>query len=183
MSDRLWLILYLIAVLGVTLVHQIGWLTLGFAAAFILVGPMRWRLLKRAVLAVLLFNLTVSLGYWVLASWRGEFHGEILLLINLRVLLLIYLGFCFVQRINLAKALSFSRTLSFLTTLAAGQIQGFRKVATDFAQAFISRSPTTPGLRARMRFATAQCEHLLDRSVHASTEIGQAMRSRGCFDD
>jgi cobalt/nickel transport system permease protein len=151
--------------------------------AILLAGAERWRLLKRALLSVLAFNLTVSLGYLLLASWRDEFHPAYLALLNLRVLLLVYLGFWIVGRINLPKALSFSSSLAFLTTLAAGQIQGFRRAATDFEQAIRSRSPVQPGLMDRMRHAAAEGQHLLDKAVHSSAEIGQAMRSRGCFDD
>lgn len=183
MNHRGWLTAYVAAVIVTTLVHQPAWLAVGLGGALLVTGPGRWRLLRRALISVLVFNLTVSIGYLVMASWRGEFRADYLLLINLRVLLLVYLGFWIVGRINISKALSFSPTLAFLATLAAGQIQGFREVLTDFNQAFRSRNPTHPHLAERMRLATAQGQHLLDKSVHASTEIGQAMRSRGCFDD
>lgn len=183
MKDRWWLIGYLTAVVGITFLHQPVWLSGALGLTLSLAGKERWRLLKRTLYSVLAFNLTVSLGYFVLASWRGEMSPDYLLLINLRVLLLVYLGFWIIGRINLSKALSFSPTLSFLASLAAGQVQGFRRIATDFELAFRSRNPVLPSLADRMHHTTAQGQHLLDKAVHSSTEIGQAMRSRGCFED
>ena len=183
MRDRLWLVAYLMAVVGLTLLHQSGWLAAGFVLVLGLAGKERWRLLKRTVYSVLAFNLTISLGYFIMANWRDEFRADYLLLINLRVLLLVYLGFWIMRRINLSKALSFSNTLSFLASLAAGQMQGFRRIAMDFDLAFRSRNPVLPNLADRMRHTAVQGQHLLDKAVHTSTEIGQTMRSRGCFED
>jgi cobalt/nickel transport system permease protein len=183
MRDRWWLIGYLSAVVGVTLVHQPAWLAAALVLVLTLAGKERWRLLKRTLNSVLAFNLTISLGYLVMAYWRGDLRPDYLILINLRVLLLVYLGFWTVGRINLSKALSFSATLSFLTSLAAGQMQGFRRVVKDFDLAFRSRNLVLPNLTDRMHHTLAQGQHLLDKAVYTSTEIGQAMRSRGCFDD
>jgi len=183
MRDRWWLIGYLTVVIGVTFLNHSGWLATALTLALGLAGKGRWRLLKRTITSVLAFNLAVSLGYLVIAGWRGAFNPDYLLLINLRVLLLVYLGFWIVGKINLSKALNFSPTLSFLATLAAGQMQGFRRIATDFEQAFRSRNPVLPSLTDRIHHTAAQGQHLLDKAVHSSSEIGQAMRSRGCFDD
>ena len=183
MRHRLWLAAYLAAVVAVTLVHQPLVLALGLAAVVAAAGPGRWRLLGRSVLAVLAFNLVVSLGYAAMALWRGEFRGDYLLLVNLGVLLLVFLGFWTVSRVNLPRALAFSPTLAFVATLAAGQVQGFRRLVEDFALAFRSRNPEPPGPRERARLTAAQGQHLLDRALHRSTDVGQAMRSRGCFDD
>jgi cobalt/nickel transport system permease protein len=183
MNDRLWLIGYLTAVVGVTLLHQPGWLAAALVLTLGLAGKQRWRLLKRTCYSVLAFNLTVSLGYLVFAHWRGDPSMEYLLLINLRVLLLVYLGLWITTRINLAKALSFSSTLAFLASLAAGQTKGFRRIATDFELAFRSRNPVLPSFSDRMQHTAAQGQYLLDKALHSATEIGQAMRSRGCFED
>ena len=57
-------------------------------------------------LAVLAFNLAVSLGYAAVAFWRGGVSGEYLLLVNLRVVLLVFLGFWFAARVDLLAALA-----------------------------------------------------------------------------
>jgi cobalt/nickel transport system permease protein len=182
MSDRGWLAAYLLAVLTATLVHQPGWLAAALLAAFLASGRRRWPLLRRTLLAVLAFNLTVSLGYLAVALWRGDLSWTYLLRVNLRVLLLVYLGYWLVARINVLKALDFSPTLSFVVTLAAGQGQALRRLLQDFRQAFVSRNPVAPRPGDRLRHTAAQAEHLLEKSLHNASETAQAMRSRGAFD-
>ncbi len=178
-----WLFAYLAAVVAVTLLHD-AWLLAGLlAVAFLASGPARLKILRRAVLAILTFNLTVSLGYALVAIWQGSFSAHYLLLVNLRVLLLVQLGFWFVARVNLLEACRFSPTLGFVVTLAAGQIAAFARALADFRLAFTSRNPAAPDLSARARHAAAQAGHLLDKSVAMAAETALAMRSRGAFDD
>jgi cobalt/nickel transport system permease protein len=182
-ADRLWLAGYGTSVITITLIHDPMMLAAGLLLALLLAGGDRWRLLRRALAAVLLFNLSVSLGYLLMTWLRGGFAPDYLLLVNLRVLSLVFLGFWLVSHINLAAALSFSPTLSFLVTLAAGQARALSRVVLDFRQAFTSRNPVPPRLRDRAGMAAAQGEFLMERSLARSAEIAQAMRSRGCFDD
>lgn len=178
-----WLAGYATAVVAVTSVHDprvlAGLLGLALAAS----GSTRWRLLRRALLAVLAFNLSVSLGYLGVSLWQGAFRPAYLVLVNLRVLLLVFLGFWFVSRVNVLQALSFSPTLSFVATLAVGQVTVFLRVLRDFRLAFVSRNPGRPRWSDRARNASAQATHLLDKSVASAAEASLAMRSRGCFDD
>jgi cobalt/nickel transport system permease protein len=183
MSDLHWLLLYLFAVVGITLIHQPAYLCIGLLAVVLFSGSMRWRLLKKALLSMLLFNVTVSLGYLVIALLRDEFRLDYLLLINSRVLLLVVLGFWLSARVNVANALRFSPTLSFLTTLAAGQIRLMSRVIHDYRTAFESRCLKRPNWRERSRLALAQTEAVVEQSHHAATEISQGMRSRGVFND
>ncbi len=183
MRDTLWLLLYLFSVVGITLIQQPLYLSIGLLLVLMLAGPLRWRLLRKALLSMLLFNTTVSLGYLVVALMRDELRADYLLLINSRVLLLVMLGFWLSARINIANALRFSPTLSFLTTLAAGQIRLMHRVIGDYRTAFESRCVKRPNWRQRTRLAVAQAEAVVEQSHHAATEISQAMRSRGVFND
>ncbi|PVV25322.1 MAG: ABC transporter permease, partial [gamma proteobacterium symbiont of Ctena orbiculata] len=63
MSDLRWVLLYLLTVVVVTLIHQPLYLCIGLIAVVLLSGSLRWRLLRKAFFSMLLFNLTVSLGY------------------------------------------------------------------------------------------------------------------------
>ena len=183
MTPTRWLIAYALAVVAITFIHVAAVLAGVLALAALAAGKLRWQLLQRAITAILAFNLTVSLGYALVAGLRGEFAADYLLLINLRVLLLVFLGFWFVHRVNLIQALSFAPGLAWAATLAVGQIQSFRRVIGDFGLALTSRSPEPPRLPDRMRSASAQGRDLLDKSVAAAQESALAMRSRGCFDD
>lgn len=180
---QLWLLAYLAAVVTVTLVHDARALAAGLALALLASGTTRWRLLGRTLRAALLFNLSVSLGYALLAWWQQRLQPDVLVLLNLRVLLLVYLGFWCVARVNLLQALAFSPGLSLVATLAAGQVAVFTRVLQDFRLAFTSRTPGPARLDDRLRHAAAQATHLLDQSMAQAAESALAMRSRGCFEE
>ena len=173
---------YLAAVFGATLIHDPAWLAGGLATALLLAGRARWQLLRRAVVALLLFNLAVSLGYALHAHWQGLPYAEALLAINLRVLLCVYLGFWLVSRLNLLDALAGWPTLRLIATLAIGQIGVYRRLLDDYRLAFRSRHAAPPAMSALLRHAGAQAGGLADKSLHAAEDVAQAMRSRGVFD-
>ncbi len=185
--ETLWLALYAAALVAVGFIHHPGLLAALLALAVSAAGRTRGALLRRALLSVLPFNLSVSLGYALLALWRGELWTAVtahyLLLINLRVLLMVFLGFWVVSRVNLLRALRFSPTLSFVATLASGQAQTFARVVRDFRLAFASRDVGHVRWRDRTRHAAAQTAHLLDKSLANAEDTAMAMRSRGCFDE
>lgn len=182
MNPRRWLVAYLVAVVAATFVHAPALLAAALALALAAAGRDRWRLLKRTLLAILAFNLTVSLGYAAVALWRGDFNPHYLLLVNLRVLLLVFLGIWFAARVDVVAAIGVSPTLTFVATLTLGQLRAFERIVKDFALAFASRSPAPPRLVDRARHAAAQGIALMDKTQAAATESALAMRSRGAFD-
>lgn len=183
MTPRRRLALYALAVVAVSFVHAPAALAALLAAAVALAGPPRWRLLRRAALAVFAFNLTVSLGYAALAFIDGGFSATVLLRLNLRVLLLVFLGFWCVARVDLLAALAGWPLARLLATLALGQIKTFERVLGDFRLAFASRTPAPPTLQDCTRHAAAQAQALLDKSLAAAGESALALRARGAFDD
>lgn len=183
MSARAWLLAYLAAVVAASFIHSPPVLTALLAAALAAAGAGRWRLLRRAALAILAFNLTVSLGYAAVSLWQGRFAADWLLLANLRVLLMVFLGFWFVARVDILAALAGWPLARLIATLAIGQIKTFERIAADFRDAFASRCPAPPRWRDRARHGAAHAQTLLDKSMAASTEVALAMRSRGAFDD
>ncbi len=183
MNPLHWLVAYLAAVVAATFVHAPIALAAALALALAAVGRDRWRLLKRTLLAILAFNLTVSLGYAAVALWRGDFNPHYLLLVNLRVLLLVFLGIWFAARVDVVAAIGVSPTLTFVATLTLGQLRAFERIVKDFALAFASRNPAPPRLVDRARHAAAQGIALMDKTQAAATESALAMRSRGAFDD
>jgi len=183
MNPRAWLLAYAATVVAATFLHHAGWLAAALLFAVIASGRLRWRLLGKTVRALLAFNLTVSLGYLAVTAWRGGFSPDYLVLVNLRVLLLVYLGFWFAARVNVLAALRGWPLLTLLATLALGQMQTFARIVRDFRLAFESRNPMRPHLADRARNAAAQAATLFDKSLASTTEVTQAMRSRGAFDD
>lgn len=187
MADRLTpqtcLALYLAGVLAISFVHEPWMLGSLLGLALLASGSSAWRLARKTVLAILAFNLTVSFGYVVIASWHGNFLAEYLLRINLRVFLLVFLGFWLVSAIDLLAALSRFPLLRLIATLAIGQMRTFDRLLGDFRTAFESRNPMPPRLLDKTRHAASQARTLLDKSMASATEVALAMRSRGTFDD
>ena len=185
MKPRHALYLYLAVLPAPTFVHDQALLALGLLIALALAGAERWRILKRSLLAILAFNLSVSLGVVLVGLWRDGVSGidtQWLLLANLRVLLMVFLGFWFVARVNLLAALAGWPTATLIATLALGQARAFERMIRDFRFAFASRAIVKPRLLDRRRHAGAQAIALLDKAQAQSTEVALAMRSRGAFD-
>lgn len=182
MKPRHALYLYLAVLPAPTFIHDPALLALVLLLALALAGAERWRILKRSLLAILAFNLSVSLGVVLVGLWQDRIDTGWLLLANLRVLLMVYLGFWFVARTNLLAALSGWPTITLLATLAIGQIRAFEKLLRDFRLAFASRAIVRPRFADRRRHAGAQAIALLDKAQAQSTEVALAMRSRGTFD-
>ena len=118
MKDRLLLVAYLMTVVAVTAVHHLALLGAVLALAVVLSGK-GWRTIAlRAALAVLVFNSVVTLSYAAVSLYHDNFSAYYVALVNLRVLLLTYLSFLLMARVNLFRALGFSPTLAYLLTLA-----------------------------------------------------------------
>lgn len=183
MRARIALLAYLAAIVLATMVHEVGFLALGLGLVLALAGRDWLRILRRACIAILLFNLVVTLSYGVVATLQGTFSIEFVVLVNLRVLLLTSLTFLFVSRVNPFEALAFSRSLTYLFTLAYSQSMAFKQALENFRLAFKSRRIEQVRLRDRYRHSARMGVHFLDKSLHQATEITQVMRSRGFFDD
>ena len=108
MKARVALFAYLAAILLGTMVHDPRWLGLGLLLVLALAGRQWLRILRRAGLAILAFNAIVTASYALLASLKGNFSLDYVVLINLRVLFLTCLTFLFVARVNPFEALAFS---------------------------------------------------------------------------
>jgi cobalt/nickel transport system permease protein len=183
MRARVALLAYLAAVVLATTLHQIGLLALGLGLVLALAGRSWLRILRRACIAILFFNLIVTVSYSVVAGLQGTFSLQFVVLVNLRVLLLTCMTFLFSSRVNPFEALAFSRSLTYLFTLAYSQSMAFKQALEDFRLAFKSRRIGEVHLRDRYRHSASMGVHFLDQSLHRATEITQVMRSRGFFDD
>lgn len=181
--DRLLLCLYLAGILAATLVHDPAWLGAGLALVLLLAGRDAWRLLRRALLAILAFNAIISLSYALMAWWQDLSPWLTLIRLNLRVLLLTSLSFLFIARANLFRALDFSKSLTYVLGLAYSQSLTLRRAHEDFRQALQSRSLRRPGLMDRYRASAAAASWFLEKALHAATQSSQALRARGFFHD
>ncbi len=183
MKTRVALLVYLLALLLGTLVHDVRFLVAGLVVVLAIGGRRAPAILGRVFLAVVAFNGVVTATYVALATWQGTFSIDYVVLINLRVLFLTSLTFVFSSRVNVFDALSFAPNLTYVLAIAYGQIMTFRRVVEDFRMALRSRSIHPGSLRDRYRQTAAATTLLLDKSMHTATEITHAMRARGFFDD
>lgn len=181
--DHAYLLMYLAAAISVTLIHSPLWLSMGLALVVLLAGGDAMKMLRRALLTVLAFNMVISLSYAVMA-WMQDFSPwEALLRINLRVVLLTFLTFLFADRANPFRALDFSKHLTYVLGLAYSQALTFRRAHDDFRLALASRSLKRPRLMDRYRASAAAASWFLEKSLHAATQSSEALRSRGFFHD
>lgn len=181
MKDRLLLIGYAIAVVAATSIHNPWWLAVGLLVVAVLAGRQAPTIGWRALRAVLFFNLVISIGYAAGALFGQAVSLDYLILVNTRVYLLIFLTFTLASKINILRALSFSRNLSYLVTLVLSQIIAFRRLFEDLRLAVESRRLRRLRLRERYLQSAAAAVHLFDRAEHDAREIALAMRSRGFF--
>lgn len=181
--ERTGIVCYLATVILLTSVHDVRVLGAALALTIALAGRQAPRLIRRVGLAVGPFCLVVSVSYAVLTIPVDKFSGGYLVLINLRVGTLTTLTFLVMERVNLARALGFSRGLLYVVTLATTQTLTLRRVFNDYALALKGRTLVHLGLRERYRHSGASAARLLAKAMHQSGEIALAMRARGFFDD
>ena len=181
--ERAALLGYLAAVVALTSVHDVRVMAAAQALTLAVAGGRALGLMRRLVVAVGPFCLVVSASYAVLTIPSGQFSGGYLVLVNLRVAALTSLTFLFMERVNLARALGFSRGLLYVVTLATSQALTLRRVVEDYRLALKARTLTRLRLRDRYRHSAASAARLLVKAMHRSGEIALAMRARGFFDD
>lgn len=183
MKDRALLLLYLAAIVAATFVHDPARLAAALAAVLLLSGRRAPRVLGRALRAAAPFAAAVSLGWLAAAWWEQRPAGAALLRLNLRVLLMTCLTFAVAARLDLQRALGFSRTLRFALVLAVSQALTFRRLHADFRLALRSRSPRRASTATALRHGAATGAWFLRRAEHDAGEIAQALDARGFFLD
>ena len=183
MRDRICLLLYFIAVILITSFHQLFFLLACLALVILLAGKRSFAILKKTAAAILIFNLVITVSYAVLSSLSGRPFWSYLALMNLRAVTLTSGTFLAFERINLFKALAFSRSLSYLLVLAYSQTLTIRRLFEEFRLALKSRSLYRPSVKRLYRHGASTGAYLAHKSLHDIAEITQAMKSRGFFND
>lgn len=182
MPARLAFVVYLLCVVGLTLVHEPPVFAGVLVLAVVLSGRRAGHIFLHVLRALLFFNITVSVGYGIMAWMRGEAFRDTLILINLRVFTLTWLTFLLMHRVHLPSALSFSRTLLFFLTLSWSQARLYSQIFEEFRLALESRSPDAPTVRSRLRMISAAGRSLVDRALHDAEERALSMKARMFFE-
>lgn len=181
MSDRAWLFVYLIVVMILGLVHNELVMLSSIIITMVLGGKARFKIFKKALLVIALFNLSISLSY-VIYSFFVSVDISALILINLRAFAITLLTFTLVRRINLHKALEFSKVLAILYGFTYAQIILLKNMLFNYYDGLKSRGAI---LRSNLRKKQLKplLTTLFGTMLHKSSEQSMALRSRGLIDD
>jgi len=182
MKDRVLLFIYLISIIAITSIPNINFLA-GLIPFYIILSHKAFlRIARKAFISILLFNLIISISYIILQLLKGKPWVEYILLINLRVFDATFLTFWFMEKVNLFRAVAFSRNLSFLLSLAYSQINIYIKNYHDFKLGFRSRTLIRPSRKQTYQFIRSIFIFFLNKSIQNSREVSLAMKSR-CFNN
>ncbi|MFQ6104640.1 MAG: hypothetical protein ACE5OP_10150 [Candidatus Glassbacteria bacterium] len=183
MKDRIAFILYVVAVILITLIHDIRFLLVGMSLLILISGRDFWKIAKKAAYAIVMFNSIVTISYVFLAKLEGDFSSHYVALVNVRVFALTYLTFLMRERINMFKALEPSRPMLYALNLAYSQVLTLKRLFEEFRAALRSRSIDRLSVRTLYRHGASMGAFFLHKSLNDTREITQAMKSRGFFND
>jgi len=172
--------IYLLILMGIISISNIYYLLGLLVVLASFAGGQFLTISRKTILSILFFNLIISLSYAISSIIKGEKWVGYVLLINLRVFDATFFTFYFTKKINLFKALEFSRTLSFLLIIAYGQIINYKRIVQNFRQAFKSRNFKSLKNKEGYNFIKSVFFSLFQTSIHSSNEISLSMKSR-CF--
>ncbi len=183
MKHKIFLLIYIILILVLTSFHNVEFLFVFLLFLLILSGKNVFNLAKKSFFSILAFNSIISISYIVLSVIQNKEWVDYIVLLNLRVFDLTFLTFLFASKVNLFKALDFSKTFSMILVLSYSQILLFKKTFEDFKLALKSRiiTKTTPK-KDIYNFVSTITFYFLNKSINNSKEISQAMKSRGFLD-
>ena len=183
MRDRLLAIVYLAAVLAVSLNQDVRALGVFCALVLLAGGRDTPRLARRALLATVFFTGLVSLGWLVSSLFDGDVPVQALIRLNLRVFTLTTLTFLAVTRLDIRQITAFWPRLRTLAVLILAQVSVYRRLLGDFQLATRSRTWRRPALKNSLAMGAATGAAFLRRAEHAAEQMTQGMISRGFFLD
>jgi cobalt/nickel transport system permease protein len=176
---RIYLFLYIAALVAVSLQKSYEPLVFVFVALFLMSGRSAFMLARRALLLVAFFSFFITLSYSVMLYMQNQPFWNYFLTLNLRSLDMMFLTLLFTARVNIYEALSFSKELSFLLVLSVSKIMTMQRVFADYSDALRSRRLKKPSRGQIYEYLGSAIAGFLDRSVQESKENFEAMRSRG----
>ncbi|WOE69163.1 hypothetical protein RZR97_08575 [Hydrogenimonas thermophila] len=179
--DQIILLFYISALVLFTSIHKPMLLLFALVTLFLVAGRSFFYLFKRTVKSLFISLLVVSLSYLAMGLFK-KIDPNFLILLNLRVVLLTFMTFLMLERINLFKALSFSKQLSALVAIAFSQMTIFRRTFSEFKMGYASRT-VKPTFSTWLISLKAALLYFLNKTLHTSKEITNGMKSRGFFND
>ncbi len=137
-----------------------------------------FKLNKRVLFSIVLFNSAVSIGYLIMAFIKGISPWEYIIYINLKVYTTTFFVMLFFSRVNIVKFFEFSKALSYLLTLTLSMLYSYIYSFNEFRLAIKAR-----GAMEDIRFLQRVFLFFFQKAMHDSKERAIAMKARGFFDD
>lgn len=182
MRDKLLALLYAFGVVFLLVNHSITLMCVTTLLLFMLAYTHFFSLLKRSIMAILMFNISISLGYIILSLFRDEPFLSFLILFNLRVFNLTFMTLLFSKSVNIPFLLSFFPTLSFLFTLSLSQIFSYKRSYENFMLSLKSRMIKKMNERNKKEFIATVFGYFFKKVLYDSEEKSLALKARGFFD-
>ena len=181
LGDRISLLLYLAFTVCVSFAHDPFILTLLLAGVFgfALIHRRDLHRARRSIIAVLVFNASVTVSYLIFSWWTERPVGTALLSLNLRSVTIACATFLFFARIPAYRAFSFSGDLTYFVALAGAFVTAYSRLLSDSKRSLESRAPVQPGPADAYRHAAAIAVVLLRRAERDAQQATLALRSRG----
>ncbi len=182
MIDRIKLLIYIALILFLTTINNMI-IYLIVLAVMVLLKPLFFiKSAKKVALSIIIFNGVISVSYAIYSAIFFQLDSNYLILINLRVFTIAYSTFFFVRNVNLFKALSFSKTLSFLLALTYSQVINYINIFYNLKDAYKSRIIREKENKYPELLSVAAINLFFTKSIVNAKEISLALRSRGLFD-
>jgi len=177
-KDKIVFFILVISIAILIFIHNISFL-LFLCLFFILLS---YKVSLKAFKSMVFFNLSVTIGYVIESLIIGREFFDFIFLFNLRVFDIIFVTLFISSKINIIKAVSFSKPLQFLLIATLSQIQSFQKTFEDFKLALKSRTIKSMKEKDRKNFISSMFYFFLKKSLHNSKERTMALKARGFFD-
>lgn len=182
MPDKFKFFFYIVG-LGIILSsHSIVFLAIFLLFLLLLSHKKIFKLLKKSLKSILMFNLTISLGFILISIIKEQPWLDFIMLFNLRVFNLSFMTILFSQSVNLPSLLSFSPTLSFLFTVSLSQIISYQKSYENFVLSLKSRLIKKMSERSKKEFIGCVFGYFFKKALYDSGEKSLALKARGFFD-
>ena len=181
MKDKIFLVFYIIFIILLTSYHNLYFLIFFSFFLFIISFKNSLFILKKTIFSIIIFNSIICLSYFTFSYIKGEVDYNYFLMINLRVFNLTFMTFLLIKKINIFKAISFSRNITFVLNLAYSQILSFLKIVDEFKLSFKSRSLNKQKRDSFYNFILSMLLFFFNKSYNNLKEISFAMKSRGFF--
>jgi len=137
------------------------------------------KIIKKVIFGFLPVMIPLAVLHYIKGFYEKENYLESSLILFIRSFDMTLIIFIFIEHTNMIKAISFSRNLTFLFTIAYSQTEVYRRILTDFKEAKKSRTLTYESYPARVSGVVRQASYFIQRAIHDSEETSNAMKSRG----